>query len=222
MKKRKNKDEEVSLDSEAEVVESEVVEDKDKEVSTTIKPKKTIFFIFYEIVGVLCIVLLILTLFDKPRDFIVDKVDLILGIVILCYALLFLLPYALKKKETKFINFLTIIELALIVIISLFLLQSKDSKFLNISRSIGLVIYIFGLTEIIRGYHSNGGIKLFKNPLLNGLIKYFNIFLITLGTYVFFVEPFDKYLIVSIRITLGALALIAIIIGLLKMPKKKK
>ena len=49
MKKRKNKDENVE----------EVLEEKDVELTTeaevdsTIKPKKTIFYIFYEILGVI-------------------------------------------------------------------------------------------------------------------------------------------------------------------------
>ena len=226
MRKRKNKklleDESITNEENEEVIESENKDSEVKEVDTKLKVRKTIFYIFYEILGVCCIVLLILTLFDGPRDFITDKANIILGIVILAYAILFLLPYAFRKKETKLINFLTILEVASIIFISFILIQNKEQKYLDISRSIGLVIYIFGLIEIIRGYHSNGGIKLFKNPLLNGLIKYFNIFLITLGTYIFFDRPFDRYLIVSIRIALIALAVIAIFIGLLKMPKKKK
>ena len=117
---------------------------------------------------------------------------------------------------------LTLLELCLIAFLGFVLVTNKEIKHLNISRTIGLVVYIFGLVEIVRGYHSNGGVKIFKSSLLNGLIKYFNIFLITLGTYIFFDQPFDKYLLTSIRVCLIALAIISIVIGLLKMPKKKK
>lgn len=216
MKKRKNNEEEV-----IETNNEEVVENK-KEVDTNLKVKKSIFYFLYIISGVACIVLFILTFFSKPRDFIESKMRFILGILLIVYALIFLLPYAFKKKEHKLINLLTIIEVASIGLISFVLIAHEEDKFFNLSRAIGLVIYIFGLIEIIRGYHSQGGVKLFKSPLLNGLIKYFNIFLITVGTYIFFTEPFDKYLTLCIRITLVALAVISIIVGLLKMPKKKK
>ena len=205
MIRRKNKKNNIELEEESNVNETnEEVEVKD--VDTKIKLKKSIFYIF----------------FSKPREFIEGKMRFILGILLIVYALIFLLPYAFKKKENKLINLLTIIECASIGLISFILITHEEDKFFNLSRAIGLVIYIFGLIEIIRGYHSQGGVKLFKNPLLNGLIKYFNIFLITIGTYIFFTEPFDKYLTLCIRITLIALAIISIIVGLLKMPKKKK
>ena len=198
MKKRKNNEEEV-----IETNNEEVVENK-KEVDTNLKVKKSIFYFLYIISGVACIVLFILTFFSKPRDFIESKMRFILGVLLIVYALIFLLPYAFKKKEHKLINLLTIIEVASIGLISFVLIAHEEDKFFNLSRAIGLVIYIFGLIEIIRGYHSQGGVKLFKSALLNGLIKYFNIFLITVGTYIFFMEPFDKYLTLCIRITLVA------------------
>ena len=218
MKKRKNKDIELEEEN-VEVVDSN---DSNEDVNTKLTVKKSIFYFLYIISGVLCIVLLILTFFSKPREFIESKMRFILGVLLIVYALIFLLPYAFKKKENKLINLLTIIECASIGLISFVLIAHEEDKFFNLSRAIGLVIYIFGLIEIIRGYHSNGGVKLFKSSLLNGLIKYFNIFLITIGTYIFFTEPFDKYLTVCIRITLAILAVISIIVGLLKMPKKKK
>ncbi|MCR5461927.1 MAG: hypothetical protein K6E87_02550 [bacterium] len=220
MIRRKNKKNNIELEESNVNETNEEVEVKD--VDTKITLKKSIFYIFYIISGVACIVLLILTFFSKPREFIEGKMRFILGILLIVYALIFLLPYAFKKKENKLINLLTIIECASIGLISFILISHEEDKFFNLSRAIGLVIYIFGLIEIIRGYHSIGGVKLFKNPLLNGLIKYFNIFLITIGTYIFFTEPFDKYLTLCIRITLIALAIISIIVGLLKMPKKKK
>ena len=215
MKKRKqNNDEEVLNEENNEV---EVTKEEEK------KPliKKSIFFIFYEILGLICIILLVLTLFDKPQEFILDKAEFFLGIVIIIYAILFLLPHTFKKKENKITSLLTFIELVVITILGVLTITNKNSSHLNMSRTIGLIIYIFGLVEIIRGYHSNGGVKVFKSNLLNGLIKYFNIFLITLGTYIFFDMPFDKHLLLAIRIFLIALAVISIIIGLLKMPKKK-
>ena len=221
MKKRKNKDLELN-ETDVEIVENNDDLVNTEEANTKLTVKKSIFYFLYIITGVLCIVLLILTFFSKPREFIESKMRFILGILLIVYALIFLLPYAFKKKENKWINLLTIIEVASIGLISFVLIAHEEDKFFNLSRAIGLVIYIFGLIEIIRGYHSNGGVKLFKSPLLNGLIKYFNIFLITIGTYIFFTEPFDKYLTVCIRITLAILAVISIIVGLLKMPKKKK
>ena len=215
MKKRKqNNDEEVLTIENNEV---EVTKEEEK------KPliKKSIFFIFYEILGLICIFLLVLTLFNKPQEFILDKAEFFLGIVIIIYAILFLLPHTFKKKENKITSLLTFIELVVITILGVLTITNKNSSHLNMSRTIGLVIYIFGLVEIIRGYHSNGGVKVFKSNLLNGLIKYFNIFLITLGTYIFFDMPFDKHLLLAIRIFLIALGVISIIIGLLKMPKKK-
>ena len=204
---------------------NEVVENNN-EVEKVDEPKKgikkTIFYIFYLVFGVACLILLILTLFDKPKEFILDRANIILGIVIMVYAILFLLPYTFKKKESKIASFLTLLELCFIGFLGFLLVTNKEIKFLNISRTIGLVIYIFGLVEIVRGYHSNGGVKIFKSTLLNGLIKYFNIFLITLGTYIFFDQPFDKYLLTAIRISLIALAVVSILIGILKMPKKNK
>ena len=218
--KKRNKNEEINNENNND----EVVEDSNKKVEQEKSKgiKKTIFYIFYEIFGLACIVFLILTLFDKPQEFILDRANIILGIGIMVYSVLFLLPYTFKKKETFWINLLTLIELAVIALLGFVLVTNKEVKHLNISRTIGLVIYIFGLVEIVRGYHSNGGVKVFKSNLLNGLIKYFNIFLITLGTYVFFDQPFDKYLLNAIRICLIALAIISIFVGLLKMPKKKK
>ena len=215
MKKRKNNDEEV-------VVEENTSVEEKKEVETKITVKKSIFYFLYFASGIACIVLLILTFFSSPREFLESKMRFILGILLIVYVLIFLLPYAFKKKEHALINLLTIIECASIGLICFVLLAHEDDKFFNLSRAIGLVIYIFGLIEIIRGYHSQGGVKLFKSALLNGLIKYFNIFLITFGTYIFFTEPFDKYLTLCLRITLIALAVVSIIVGLLKMPKKKK
>lgn len=218
MKKQKKNKEEINSEEEN----NEVVEETKEETQEN-KPriKKTIFYIFYEILGLFCIVLLILTLFDGPKNFILDKIDIFLGIVIIIYAVLFLIPHTFKKKESKLINFLTFIELVVIILLGFLTITSNKIEQLNISRTIGLIIYIFGLVEIIRGYHSNGGVKVFKSNLLNGLIKYFNIFLITFGTYVFFDMPFDKYLLTSVRIFLIAIGAISIIIGLLKMPKKK-
>ena len=215
MKKRKQNNDEEVLNEENNKV--EVTKEEEK------KPliKKSIFFIFYEILGLICIILLVLTLFDKPQEFIIDKAEFFLGIVIIIYAILFLLPHTFKKKENKITSLLTFIELVVITILGVLTITNKNSSHLNMSRTIGLIIYIFGLVEIIRGYHSNGGVKVFKSNLLNGLIKYFNIFLITLGTYIFFDMPFDKHLLLAIRIFLIALAVISIIIGLLKMPKKK-
>ena len=220
MKKSKNKEEVTK-----EVIEEKEIEEKEnkevKEVDTKVGIKKSIFYIFYLIFGVACLVLFILTFFEGPRNFIVDKAKIIVGLVIIVYAILFLLPYTFKKKESALINFLTFIELGIIALIGIVLMCS-DNKILDIDRSLGLVVYIFGLTEIIRGYHSNGGVKLFKSAILNGLIKYFNIFLITLGTYIFFGRPFGTNIVLAIRITLMALAIFAVIIGLLKIPKKKK
>ena len=69
--------------------------------------KKTIFYIFYLVFGVACLILLILTLFDKPKEFILDRANIILGIGIMVYSVLFLLPYTFKKKESKWINLLS-------------------------------------------------------------------------------------------------------------------
>ena len=218
--KKRNKIELENEENNEEVVETNNNEDKVDEPKKGIK--KTIFYIFYLVFGVACLVLLILTLFDKPKEFILDRANIILGIVIMVYAILFLLPYTFKKKESKIASFLTLLEICFIGFLGFLLVTNKEIKFLNISRTIGLVIYIFGLVEIVRGYHSNGGVKIFKSSLLNGLIKYFNIFLITLGTYIFFDQPFDKYLLTAIRISLIALAVVSIFIGLLKMPKKNK
>ena len=218
MKKRKKDNiEETNIE---ENNEDEVVEETSEEVKKP-KIKKSIFYIFYEALGLVCLILLVLTLFDKPQQFIVDKAEFFLGIVIIIYAILFLVPHTFRKKESKLINFLTFIELVVIAVLGVLTITNKNLEHLNMSRTIGLVVYIFGLVEIIRGYHSNGGIKVFKSNLLNGLIKYFNIFLITLGTYIFFDMPFDKHLLTSIRVFLIALAVVSIIIGLLKMPKKK-
>jgi len=216
MKKQKNNE------VEAEVVTEEETEVKEVTKEEKPKIKKTIFYIFYDILATICVVLLILTFFEKPREFILDQVNLILGLLIIIYAVIFLLPYTFKKKEAKVINFLTFIELIVIAILGFILITNKEIKHLNISRIIGLIVYIFGLVEIIRGYHSNGGVKIFKSNMLNGLIKYFNIFLITLGTYIFFDMPFDKYLLTTVRVTLIFVAVISIFIGLIKMPKKKK
>ncbi len=222
MKKQKqNKNEEINNEeNNDEVVENSNVVKEDEVKKKGIK--KTIFYIFYEVFGLACIIFLILSLFDGPKNFILDRANIILGIGIIVYSVLFLLPYTFKKKESKWINLLTLIELCLIAFLGFILVTNKEIKHLNISRTIGLVVYIFGLVEIVRGYHSNGGVKVFKSNLLNGLIKYFNIFLITLGTYIFFDQPFDKYLLTAIRVCLIALAIISIVIGLLKMPKKKK
>jgi len=219
MKKQNNNEEIINEENNDEVVENEKVANDDVKKKGI---KKTIFYIFYEIFGLVCIVFLILSLFDGPKDFILDRANIILGIGIIVYSVLFLLPYTFRKKESKWINLLTLLELCLIAFLGFVLVTNKEIKHLNISRTIGLVVYIFGLVEIVRGYHSNGGVKIFKSSLLNGLIKYFNIFLITLGTYIFFDQPFDKYLLTAIRVCLIALAIISIIIGLLKMPKKKK
>ena len=218
MKKQKNNE------VEAEPVEENKEETEVKEVKVEEKPKikKTIFYIFYDILATFCVVLLILTFFEKPRDFILDQVDLFLGIIIIVYAFIFLLPYSFKKKEAKIINLLTFIELVVIVILGFVVITNKNTEFLNTSRTIGLVIYIFGLVEIIRGYHSNGGVKIFRSNMLNGLIKYFNIVLITLGTYIFFDMPFDNHLLTAVRVTLIFVACISLFIGFLKMPKKKK
>ena len=215
MKKQKNKEVE-------EKVEENKEENTEIKQEETPKVKKTIFYIFYDILATICIVLLILTFFEKPREFILDKVDLMLGLIIIIYAFLFLLPYSLKKKEAKVINFLTFIELIVIVILGFVVITNKDIKHLNTSRTIGIIIYIFGLVEIIRGYHSIGGVKIFKSNMLNGLIKYFNIFLITLGTYIFFDMPFEKYMLTAVRVTLIFVACISLFIGFIKMPKKKK
>lgn len=225
-KQKKNKEEETNeekdeVEEKEKDTEKDNNEDSDESKTPDTKIKKSIFYIFYEILGALCLVLLILTLFDGPKDFILDKIEIFLGIVIIIYAVLFLIPHTFKKKESKLINFLTFLELVIIIILGLLTITNKKIEQLNISRTIGLIVYIFGLVEIVRGYHSEGGVKVFKNNLLNGLIKYFNIFLITLGTYIFFDMPFDKYLLTSVRIFLIALAAISIIIGLLKMPKKK-
>lgn len=216
MKKQKKNN--IETEENNEVQEQPVEEIKEEDV----KVKKTIFYIFYDILATFCVVLLILTFFEKPREFILDQVNLILGLLIIVYAVIFLLPYTFKKKEAKVINFLTFIELIVIAILGFILITNKEIKHLNISRIIGLIIYIFGLVEIIRGYHSNGGVKIFKSNMLNGLIKYFNIFLITLGTYIFFDMPFDKYLLTTVRVTLIFVACISLFIGFLKMPKKKK
>lgn len=228
MKKRKNKELEESnnidnnLDSNEENKE-ENNDDKKEEVKkdTKLNIKKSIFYIFYEIIGFICLVLFALLFFDGPKDYIVDKTKYFFGIIILVYAILFLLPYTFKKKESFLITFITLIELILIGIIC-FILLCSDNKFFDIDRSFGLIIYLFGLTEIIRGYHSEGGVKLFKSSLLNGLIKYFNIFLITLGTYIFFSKPFGTNMVLALKITFITLAILSIIIGLLKIPKKKK
>jgi len=217
MKKQKKNNTDAIDDNE---VKEEVVIDKQEEQPKP-KIKKTIFYIFYDILATICVVLLILTFFDKPKDFILDKVDLVIGLIIIVYAVIFLLPYTLRKKETKIINFLAFIELIAIVILGFILITNKEIKHLNTSRIVGIIIYLFGLVEIVRGYHSIGGVKVFKSSMLNGLIKYFNIFLITLGTYVFFDMPFEKYLLVTVRVSLIFIVVISIFIGLLKMPKKK-
>lgn len=218
-KQKKNNDLESNRENTDEI---EIKDDSEVTLEKKPKIKKTIFYIFYEVLGLICLILLVLTLFESPRNFILDKVEFFLGIVIIIYAILFLLPHTFRKKETKLINLLTFIELVVIFILGFLIITNKNSEHLNISRTIGLVVYIFGLVEIIRGYHSNGGIKVFKSNLLNGLIKYFNIFLITLGTYIFFDNPFEKHMLTAVRVFLIALAVISIIIGLLKMPRKNK
>ena len=217
MKKQKNKEAEVVEENKEE---TEVKAEEIKKEETP-KVKKTIFYIFYDILATICVILLVLTFFDKPRDFILDKVNLVIGLIIVIYAIIFLLPYTFKKKEAKIINVLTFIELIVIVILGFILITNKEIKHLNTSRIVGITIYIFGFVEIVRGYHSIGGVKIFKSNMLNGLIKYFNIFLITLGTYIFFDMPFEKYLLTTVRVALIFIAVISVFIGLIKMPKKK-
>ena len=215
MKKRNKITEEENVNETTEVNEVESEEPKKKGI------RKTVFYIFYEVFGVFCLVLFILTLFDSPRNFILDKFNMFIGLVVMIYGVVFLLPYTFKKKESKLINFLTLLELGVVVLLGFILMTNKDVKYLNTSRVVGLVIYVFGLVEIIRGYHSNGGVKVFKSGLLNGLIKYFNIILITVGTYVFFDMPFEKHMLEAIRILLLGLFIVCLLIGILKMPKKK-
>ena len=215
MKKRNKITEEENVNETTEVKEVESEEPKKKGI------RKTVFYIFYEVFGVFCLVLFILTLFSSPREFILEKFNMFIGLVVMIYGVVFLLPYTFKKKESKLINFLTLLELGVVVLLGFILMTNKDVKYLNTSRVVGLVIYVFGLVEIIRGYHSNGGVKVFKSSLLNGLIKYFNIILITLGTYVFFDMPFEKHMLEAIRILLLGLFVVCLLIGILKMPKKK-
>ena len=217
--KKRNKKENIEEENVNET--SEVVEDANNTNVEKKGIKKTVFYIFYEAFGLFCLVLFILTLFSGPRNFILDKFNMFLGLVVMLYGVLFLLPYTFKKKETKLINFITFLELGVVILLGFILFANKDVKFLNTSRVIGIVIYVFGLVEIIRGYHSNGGVKIFKSSLLNGFIKYFNIILITVGTYVFFDKPFEKHMIEAIRILLLGLFIVCLFIGILKMPKKK-
>ena len=118
MKKRKNNEEETLNVDENEVVDNNTNQKEEtKEVDTKLSIKKSIFYIFYIVVGILCLVLFILTFFSGPRDFIVDKTKILFGIFIAIYAILFLLPYTFKKKESALINVLTFIELGIIIII---------------------------------------------------------------------------------------------------------
>ncbi|MCR5307859.1 MAG: hypothetical protein K6E24_02560, partial [bacterium] len=82
--KKRNKIEIEDNDNNSEVIteEKETVEEAPKKKGI----KKTVFYIFYEIFGLACIILLILTLFDGPKDFILDRANIILGIGIMVYS----------------------------------------------------------------------------------------------------------------------------------------
>ena len=95
MKKRNKITEEENVNETTEVNEVESEEPKKKGI------RKTVFYIFYEVFGVFCLVLFILTLFDSPRNFILDKFNMFIGLVVMIYGVVFLLPYTFKKKELQ-------------------------------------------------------------------------------------------------------------------------
>lgn len=198
------------------------VEVEEKELKEEVKKKKsTINWMLYLIIGATCLIFVFLTCFNKPEEFINKYLRYIFGALIMVYAAIFLLPFACKKKESLYINVLTWIELLSIGFIGFSLLTHEETKNWDISRCVGLTIYIFGVVEIVRGYLSNGGVKLFKNPILNNFIKYFNIALVTLGSYIFFTQPFSgDNIIIFVRIVLSVLGAGAILLGLIAKPAK--
>ena len=203
-------------------------EDKKNDIEEKIevvepKKKSKYNWFIYIGIGAFCLLFVLLTCFNKSQIFIEKNIRYLFGAIIMVYATVFLLPFALKKKESAYINFLTIIELGSVGLIAISLFMHDESQYWNISRAIGLTVYVFGVVEIIRGYHSKGGVKTFKNPLFNTFIKYFNIAVITLGSYLFFVQPFsgDK-IIIFVRIVLSVLGAAGILIGIISKPVSTK
>lgn len=196
---------------------------EEKELVVEPVKKSKYNWIIYSSIGALCLLFVLLTCFNKPQAFITNNIRYLFGLIIMIYAAIFLLPFAFKKKENAYINLLTIIELATVGAIALSLFSHEETEYWNISRAVGLTVYIFGVVEVVRGYHSKGGVKLYKNPIMNGFIKYFNIALITLGTYLFFVQPFsgDK-IIIFVRIVLCILGVAGILIGIISKPTNEK
>ncbi len=198
--------------------------------------KKKVLWIVSLIVSILFFAFGIVTLIPplKIQGYVKDAVKIVAGIILLIYALLFLLPNVDKncsedRKKYRVIIILRYLEIVLAIFIAISLFVEIKNVNFTLSKCLAIPVYAFGVVEIIRGYTSDGDIKITTSKgkiITNRLAKYLNIFLITAGTYVYIKEP------LKVMHVVYAIAVIAILAGLIgiyfavkikkQLPKKVK
>lgn len=179
-------------------------------------------FIVYGIVAIVCIVLDILLFFvDSVHAKAIDYVQYLAGLIILAYVGIYLVPRLLRKREAV-IRTIMIVECAFVGILGVCMFIPDKEVISDISRAFGLVIYIRGVVEIIRGFRSQGDI-IDKDSKFHKLAKYIDIAFITLGTYLFFQRPLtNERVVIVIEILLIAIAVFGVVFAIRFFPKNKE
>lgn len=153
------------------------------------------------VLGVIGIVLLvtgiILLVWPDAHDMAQEWIGYFIGVALIAYGVLFLLPNILKKCGLA-VKVYMILEIVAVAILSILAFTEKFNSFMTINRILGLVIYIRGVVELIRGYYNNGDIVKIqrdkdgnKVDVYDHALKYITIVLLTLGTWLFFYSKID-------------------------------
>lgn len=147
-------------------------------------------WIVYMVIGLILIVFGVLFLLDYmlkidslPFDkWLEDALRFIAGFLIIFFVVVFCVP-KLKEKSNFALKVLLYIELGIDILISLLLFIPSLDKNIHISYALSIPLYAYGFVEIVRGYYSLGDIN--RNLKIDKYIKFINLGLITLATYIF-------------------------------------
>lgn len=199
-----------------------------KGIFKMINTKKTSLFWTYFIIGVLATAISVLLMpFWKtatPNVFFAEWghkfVKIIIAVIVLLYAFLFLLK-RIARRGNGVVKALSVIEFAVLILISLGLLVSQFSKLaLDAYVIISIALWMRGVVEIFRAYYWN---KVEAKYPVYKLV--FAIILVSVGAYFFSAgaKYINNLVILWMATIFGAVfGIIVFILGFMKKPAKIK
>lgn len=172
-------------------------------IGKVFKPNKTSLFWVYFVTAAIVILggVILMPVWQNAGDWCffrnwgIDIINIIISVCIFIYLFTFLVK-KLAVKRNNVVTALIIVEFFLLFIIAIFsILEQFDIFHLNCCQIIGLVFYCRGVVEVFRAYYFQRGENGENSDRYPVWWLVISIAFITFGAYLFFVAPFDEYVI---------------------------